>query len=230
MNMVDLLSCKPCGFGALRRKDAAKQILSEAIAVPKSPESGTPRAANVSTNDRPERRRKMARIREDATIRCGVFDTVEQAERAVDSLLAAGFSKDQISVLCSDAGKEEHFGRFHHQDPAGSHTPGAITAGGIIGAALGGLIGLGVTTAAGLTILGVGPLLAGGAVAGGLIGAMETRGSEGALADFYDQALTHGKLLVAVEDTGPNHDAWLGRAEQILQHAGAAPLPLEHEV
>jgi len=95
---------------------------------------------------------------------------------------------------------------------------------------VGTLIGLGGTTAAGLTILGIGPLLAGGAVAGGLIGAMETRGHEGALADFYDQALTRGKLLVAVEDEGTDHAARLARADQIFRQAGAAPIPLESEV
>src|SRR5690606_4078680 len=43
------------------------------------------------------------------TIRCAVFTTIEAARVAVGRLLDAGFTQDQISVLCSDESKERHF-------------------------------------------------------------------------------------------------------------------------
>ncbi len=75
--------------------------------------------------------------------------------------------------------------------------------GGSIGALLGGLIGVaGVTASGGAALLAAGSLLAGssgGAVVGGFVGAMMTRGMEPEVADFYDQALAKGQVLVAVE-------------------------------
>src|SRR5947208_3210814 len=71
--------------------------------------------------------------------RVGGFDTVTDADGAVDDLLAAGFTTDQITVVCSEESVKRHFARFEHQDPAGTETPGAAIAGGVCGAALGGL-------------------------------------------------------------------------------------------
>jgi hypothetical protein len=168
--------------------------------------------------------------RESPTLRIGVFDEVAAAERAVLGLIGAGFRHDQISVLCSDAAKEQHFREFEHEDPAGAHTPKAVAAGSVIGGMLGGLVSLGVTTAAGLSLLAAGPsFIVGGAVVGGFIGAMQTRGHEGSLADFYDQALTQGKLLVAAEDKSPRQQELLARAERVFADAGALPMPLEQD-
>lgn len=163
-------------------------------------------------------------------IRVGIFATVLAAERAVEELLAAGFTVEQITVVCSDPQKERNFELFHHQDPAGTTTPAKAVAGGAIGAALGGLTILAGAAATGGTAL----LAAGGAVAwtggvlGGLIGAMMSRGVERELANFYDQEVQRGQLLVAVEDHGEDGRHRLHEAEQILADAGAEPMPL-HE-
>ena len=164
------------------------------------------------------------------TIRCGVFETVRQAEKAVDGLLGAGFRTGEISVLCSDESKERLFREFEKEDPAGTHAPQAAATGGVLGAAFGGLVSAGVTTAAGLSILFAGPsFLIGGAVIGGLIGAMQTRGKEKSLSNFYDQSLTDGKLLVGVEVKTPNPERRLERAEQIFRDAGSIPIPLPQD-
>ena len=161
-------------------------------------------------------------------IRLGIFATVPAAERTVQDLLSAGFTADQITVICSDPWKERSFEQFHHQDPAGTTTPAKAMAGGAIGAALGGLTVLAGAAATGGTAL----LAAGGAVAwtggvlGGLIGAMVSRGVEKELANFYDQEVQRGNLLVAVEDHGQDARHRLSEAEQILADAGAEPLPL----
>jgi hypothetical protein len=60
--------------------------------------------------------------------RVGVFDTVAQAEQAVHRLLDAGFTRDQLAVVCSDRHKEELFRQEHlHTPPAGGagYTPTA---------------------------------------------------------------------------------------------------------
>ena len=161
-------------------------------------------------------------------IRVGIFATVPAAERAVHDLLSAGFAPDTITVVCSDPQKERNFEQFHHQDPAGTTTPAKAVAGGAIGAALGGLTILAGAAAPAATAL----LAAGGAVAwtggvlGGLIGAMMSRGVERELANFYDQEVQRGNLLVAVEDHGDDAKHRLHEAEQILADAGAEPMPL----
>lgn len=160
-------------------------------------------------------------------IRVGIFATVPAAERAVQGLLAAGFTTEQVTVVCSDPQKERNFEQFHHQDPAGTSTPAKAVAGGAIGAALGGL-----TILAGAATGGAALLAAGGAVAwtggvlGGLIGAMMSRGVEKELANYYDQEVQRGNLLVAVEDHGKDASHRLFQAEQILADAGAEPMPL----
>jgi hypothetical protein len=161
-------------------------------------------------------------------IRVGVFSTMRGADCAVDNLLRAGFTTDQITVICSDRAKEAHYHRFEHEEPAGSYTPAAVAVGGAIGAALGGLTMLaGAVTTAGLGLLAAGGLAAWtGGIVGGLVGAMMTRGVEHELANYYDQAVTAGKILVAAEDHSEAQRQNLARAEQILAECGAEPVAL----
>ena len=163
-------------------------------------------------------------------VRAGVFATVGAAHLAVGRLRAAGFVPDQITVVCSDEQKAREFRTFEHERPAGKNTPAAAAAGGTLGAALGGIAG----TAAGVAgaIAGGLPLIVGGAglltggVVGGFLGAMMTRGVEKEAANFYDQAVTEGKLLVTVSAHGDAAAGQLAQAERILASSGAEPLPL----
>jgi hypothetical protein len=66
-----------------------------------------------------------------------------------------------------------------------------------------------------------------GAATGGLVGAMLTRGLEKEDANYYDQALQLGKILVSVEADGPGHEERLSAAERVFAEAGAVPLALE---
>ena len=59
----------------------------------------------------------------DTPLRVGIFSTVEAADQAVAGLLAAGFTKDEITVVCSERVHQEHFKAFEHQDPAGLWLP-----------------------------------------------------------------------------------------------------------
>jgi hypothetical protein len=167
-------------------------------------------------------------------VEVGVFPTVEGARSAVQGLLAAGFTKDQITVMCSDQTKERYFQEFEHQEPAGTYTPTAAITGATIGALLGGAsVVVASAATGGVALLAAGPITAwAGGVAGGLVGAMMTRGVEKELANFYQQAVIDGQILVAAEEpandsrTAGNHRPSLSEAAQILADAGAKPLDL----
>ena len=161
-------------------------------------------------------------------LEAGVFSSIEDAQRAVHSLLDAGFTHANITVVCSDETKERYFSEFDHQQPAGTHTTTATIAGGTIGAILGGATVIASAVATGsLTLWAAGPITAwAGGVAGGLVGAMMTRGVEKELANFYQQAVVSGQILVAAEDHGPDCQGRLTTAAQILADAGAVPMPM----
>jgi hypothetical protein len=131
-------------------------------------------------------------------------------------------------VVTSDQAKEAEFPNVDHQEPAGTYTPGAALAGGVIGATLGGLAAVaGAAATGGTALLVTGGIAAwAGGVAGGLVGAMMTRGVEPEVANYYDQAVTEGKILVAAEDETPNQARTLAAAEAVFAATGAEPLPL----
>src|SRR5690242_14285725 len=158
----------------------------------------------------------------------GVFDTVDEARRAVHGLREAEFTNEHITVVCSDETKERYFSEFEHQDPAGTYTPTATIAGGTIGAIVGGLTVIASAIATGsVALFAAGPITAwAGGVAGGLVGAMMTRGVEKELANFYQQAVISGRILVAAEDHTANAPQMLAKAEKVLADAGAQPMPL----
>jgi hypothetical protein len=161
-------------------------------------------------------------------VRAGVYSRPEDAATAVEALLRSGFARNEITVVCSDDAKEKHFKAFEHQQPAGTGTPEAAAAGSTLGAALGGI----ATTALGIAIGGLPLLLVGGAglltggVVGGFLGAMMMRGVDKEVADFYDQAVQKGKLLVAVEDHSASAPERLARAEHVFLTTGAEPIAL----
>ena len=155
-------------------------------------------------------------------VRAGVFKRITTADGAVESLARAGFSRDHITVVCPSC-STERYQDFERKEPAGSKVPAAAAGGGAIGAVLGGLVAV-----AGAGLLVAGPLLAGiGALAGGFVGAMMSRGIERETTNYFDQALRKGDILVAVEvDPGPDQAERLAKAESVLAAAGAEPIPL----
>jgi hypothetical protein len=160
-------------------------------------------------------------------LRAGVFADLAAADTAVRRLLEAGFSKDEITVVCSDVAVERHFKAFHKQDPAGTHTPSAALGGGAIGATLGGL----AAVAGGIATGGIGLLATAGiatwagGIVGGLVGAMMSRGVEKELANYYQQAVIDGDILIAV-DPRDDSPARLELVSRILCDSGAKPLKL----
>jgi hypothetical protein len=160
-------------------------------------------------------------------IRAAIFSHLEDADGAIEQLLLAGFTKDHLSVVCSERAVQEHFRGLHHEGPAGGHTASAVFAGSAIGA-LGGLtaIALGAVTGGAVLLAAGGLALATGGAVGGLIGAMMTRGFEKEIANYYDQAVARGKILVAAEALDNDPEGSLLKAERVFANAQALQVPL----
>ncbi|MDQ3331067.1 MAG: hypothetical protein M3552_10495, partial [Planctomycetota bacterium] len=108
--------------------------------------------------------------------------------------------------------------------PSGGHTAEAAAAGGAIGLSLGGLAALtGIVATGGVGLAAAGAMLGAG-VTGSFIGAMLTRGVEKEAADFYDQQLRRGQILIVVEQHGDRPA--LDDADRAMRDAGAIPFSL----
>ena len=75
----------------------------------------------------------------------GLYSSVERAERAVDELVSAGFSNDDVSVLMADNQGSKDFAH-EKQTKAPEGTTTGVAAGGTIGGTLGLLAGIGFYT------------------------------------------------------------------------------------
>jgi hypothetical protein len=160
-------------------------------------------------------------------IQAAVLDTVAEAQQAVSRLRQAGFTAKEISVLCSDESKLKPFTRYVDEDPAGSHTDEALSAAGTVGLGLGtAAVATALVTTGGAALFAIGAFV-GVAAVGTFVSVMLTRGTEKTLADYYDQSITHGKLLVAVETDNPARQKL---ASRIFDELRAPPQPLDREV
>jgi len=154
----------------------------------------------------------------------GIYNDLEQAESAVDHLLASGFSNSDVSVLVADSESTREFAhRKATKAPEGTAT--GATAGGILGGALGLLAGIGA-----LAIPGVGPLIAAGPIMatlagvgaggalGGIVGALVGVGIPEYEAKRYEGRVKDGGVLLSVHcDTSDE----IARAKDFLKATGA---------
>jgi hypothetical protein len=171
--------------------------------------------------------------RNDASRRivAGVFQDRDHASQAIDDLRAAGFRPEDVGVAMRDA---EGRGTVVHDAEGNKAAEGAgagALGGGLLGGVLGWLVGLGA-----LAIPGIGPVLAGGALAtafgiaggtavagagigaatGGVAGALVGLGLPESEAKYFEQGLHAGGMLVTV-NAGQRADDALA----ILQRHGA---------
>jgi hypothetical protein len=154
----------------------------------------------------------------------GLYPTVAAAERAVDALVSARFSNNDVSVLMADKQGSKDFAH-EKQTKAPEGTTTGVAAGGTIGGTLGLLAGIGA-----LAIPGVGPFIAagpimgalagagvGGAV-GGIVGALVGMGIPEYEAKRYEGRVKDGGVLLSVHcDTSEE----ITRAKDILKQTGA---------
>ena len=114
--------------------------------------------------------------------------TVEQAERIIGELKAAGFMSNDISALLPDKRGTKDFAHEHH-----TKAPEGATAGGIaglgVGATLGWLAGIGA-----LAIPGVGPFIAAGPIMAALGGAAVGTAAGGLVGALVGMGIPESKL------------------------------------
>lgn len=153
-----------------------------------------------------------------------LFDDFNVAQQAVESLVNAGFSRNNISLMANDSTKE-HSARITRTDSSN----GDVSAGegAVFGAVTGALIGLGA-----LLIPGIGPVVAAGPLAGALVGAIAgsvTGGVTAGLIDlgvdeetanYYAEGVRRGGTLLTVHTT----DARVHEAARILDEHGPTDL------
>ena len=161
------------------------------------------------------------------SVRVGVYKKLPEADKAVHDLLAAGFTRDEIDVVCSDKAKEWFFRDVPTVEPTGSHTTQSAVTGGVVGMTVGGII-LAATTVmtGGFSLLAASSALISGAVGGTFLGAMLSRGFEKEIADYYDRAVQEGQILVSVEAHGADSAQRLAVAEKIFNRGSSESVPL----
>jgi uncharacterized protein (TIGR02271 family) len=152
----------------------------------------------------------------------GLFDDQPAAERGIQALKAAGFSEQQIGVAVRDKQRQQELTEGTGTQAAEGAATGAV-GGGVLGGVVGLLAGVGA-----LAIPGIGPIIAGGALAstlagagigaaaGGLIGALAGMGVPEEDARHFERGFQEGGVLVTVQAGGDAE-----RARQVLLASGA---------
>jgi uncharacterized protein (TIGR02284 family) len=156
-----------------------------------------------------------------------LFGSYASAEHGLELLQQTGFLEEQIGIVAHSDVVREHLG-----EDQGRAVLQTIGAGAVGGSLFGGLAGL-LTGAVALVLPGIGPVIAGGAIAtvlgaaaagagigaafGSLAGALIGLGMSEEQAHIYIEGVRHGNLLVVVE-TEEEH---VQKATNTLQQADA---------
>ena len=154
----------------------------------------------------------------------GIYKTRSEAEQAVDRLMAAGFTNNDISVLMADKSSSKEFAHEKNTKAPEGATTGAGT-GALLGGGLGWLVGIGALAIPGLgPFIAAGPIMAalagagvGGAV-GGLTGALIGMGIPEYEAKRYEGRVKDGGILLSVHSDNSDETK---RAKEILERTGA---------
>lgn len=135
----------------------------------------------------------------------GLFDDRDHAHAAVQDLMAAGYSKDKVSLMATDpSGEYQKYAVDEGGNLAGEGAATGLVSGTVVGGLLGLVIGLGgiLFPPAGFLVAGpVAGLLAGaaaGAATGGVLGGLIGLGIPKEHADYYAEGVRRGGTLVSV--------------------------------
>ena len=168
------------------------------------------------------RKKDNIRVENDGATVVGLFQDQPSAEAAIRRLKAVGFSEQEIGVAVRDRDQQRSLTEETGTQTAEDATKGAV-GGGVVGGVIGLLAGVGA-----LAIPGIGPIIAGGALAstlagagigaaaGGLIGALVGMGVPEEDAQHFERGFKEGGILVTVQ-AGARADL----ARQALAEGGA---------
>lgn len=158
----------------------------------------------------------------------GLYSDPDAAGRGIRRFRDSGYDADRIGIVTRDRDDAKELAKDTGAHVAAGAATGAV-AGGILGGLTGLLIGIGA-----LAIPGIGPVVAGGALAsafgmgggtavagagigaatGGIVGGLTSLGFSKDEAEYYDTGVREGRTLVTVHDDE-------GRAEGIFDETGA---------
>jgi hypothetical protein len=162
----------------------------------------------------------------------GIFHTSADLQAAIDDLLSGGFDRAELSLLASARSIEKKLGHAYRKTSDFADNPevprSAYVSTEAIGDAKGGLIGgliyVGAVVAAGAVVVSEGPLAAAFAAAavaggaGGLIGSLLARVVGRHRANYLQEQIDNGGLLLWVHARDAIHEA---RSIDILRsHCG----------
>lgn len=163
-------------------------------------------------------------------IASAVFDSRDEAERALTDLRSAGIREESISIIGRHGEQSDTSGGIDDDDAG--EAAGDTAKGAVGGAIAGGLLGV-----AALAIPGVGPLAAAGAIAssaipgaaaigagagalaGGLAGLLSDHGVDDDDASYYEEHIRNGGYFLSVDSRGDSSVA-LSEAQEILYRNG----------
>lgn len=144
----------------------------------------------------------------------GVFDTEQEATRAIEGLQEQGFNSDDISVITRNRDDRDAI-----MEETGTMAPEGVATGAATGGVVGGIAGL-LAGIGALAIPGIGPILAAGPIAatltgaavgagaGGLVGGLVGLGIPEDEARQYEGYVSEGKILVLVEEDARNEQVY----------------------
>lgn len=151
----------------------------------------------------------------DIKVLSGMFRTRESTERAYNSLVEKGYSKDQINLLMSSKTHDSLYLNIPEEGEVGTkaaeHSGKGSAIGGTVGAIAGVIAAIGTSVVIpGIGILIWGPLAAGlagagaGGIVGGVIGGLVGSGIPEARAKLYEAGIKEGNVVITVT---PKDDA-----------------------
>lgn len=160
----------------------------------------------------------------------GLFKNRVAAETAVDAILKRGYTRDDISVLMSDATRTKEFAL-----QAKSHAADGAGIGGAVGTAVGAALAAIAAVASSIVLPGINLVIAGpiaaalagagaGAVTGGVIGALVGAGIPEYRAKVYETGLREGGILIGVEAKSKEE---IDTLEELLEDVGGQHVRIE---
>ncbi|WDM23973.1 general stress protein [Paenibacillus polymyxa] len=144
----------------------------------------------------------------------GVFDTEQEASRAIGQLQSKGIPNSEISVITRDRDELRTI-----SEETGTKAPEGVATGAATGGVVGGVAGL-LAGIGALAIPGIGPILAAGPIAATLTGAAVGAGAGGLVGGLvglgipeddarqYETYVDQGKILVLVDSADHNRDIY----------------------
>jgi len=159
------------------------------------------------------------------SIAAGVFEDSDRVSKLIPKLRALGIKAEEISIFSTNEQDQERFAPYLDESLQTEEDSRLSTAG-KAGLGLGGATALAtLATSAGTSIFVIGAF-SGFAILGTFIALMMSRGVEKEAADFFEQELQAGRILVAVEVSGDDAEQRLQQAEETISNAGGRSFEL----